>query len=451
MGTQESENASGQIAPTALFPAPESMQFKGTHVLADLYGIAYELLNDRGTIAVIFEEAIRKGGATLLGLQIKEFEPHGLTAVAVLSESHASIHTYPEKGSAFLDVFTCGDCDPGAIANEIASQLGATVKGLQRIERGQRPSVEDGFEPANVTNKKANQEVEVDTLPSRTIAEEFIPGIDRLWEVEEFIAKAKTPYQDVSIVRTALGATLFSGQERQSSEMTQHIYHEGQIVPAALMTDSIERVLIIGSSEGVVSQMTEQMGAKEIIHVDIDESCVRLCAEFLPYGYTLADIENSENGKGPTRLLFEDGYAFVNKCVEAKEKFDIIVMDLPEEQLSDAQHNKLYQEEFLANISALLTPHGAYITQAGPTTLWRNETLVRCIRRTRNVFETTAIFEMEEQEWAWVIGCNFECDDVAKRMSDRLQSLTYKPEYIDGQSIQKATIIPTSIRRQLDI
>lgn len=51
-------------------------------------------------------------GATVIKHSVHEFEPQGMTAVVLLGESHASIHTYPEMGNLFVDLFTCGDsCD----------------------------------------------------------------------------------------------------------------------------------------------------------------------------------------------------------------------------------------------------------------------------------------------------------------------------------------------------
>ncbi len=397
--------------------------------MADIYGVPFDALNDQSIIARVFEKAVPKGGATLLGMQLKKFEPHGVTALALLSESHVSIHTYPEQGSAFLDVFTCGDCDPEIIMQEIASELGAEVNDTTLVGRGDDKSV-----VANVTDK---------------VTEDIAPGIDRSWEIEEVRAHARTQFQDVLIGRTAQGLSLFCENERQSTELSQLIYHEGQIIPAALMAKNVDRVLVIGSSEGVISQIAVDLGAQKVVHVDIDEACVRLCAEFLPYGYTTDDVERGLAASGPVELLFEDAFAYIDQCVETNSKFDIIVMDLPDEQIGDAQQNRLYQEAFLKKIGTLLSSEGAFITQAGSTTYWRNETLVRTLRRMDNVFTSTAFFEMEEQDWAWVVGTNFNCTDVTARMSERLPKLSYTPQFIDAASIQKATIIPASIRKTL--
>jgi S-adenosylmethionine decarboxylase proenzyme len=86
--------------------------FVGSHFLASYYGCDPTLLNDKQAIISFFEEGIAKSGATLLKIADYQFSPQGVTIVALLSESHASIHTYPELGACFVDFFTCGtSCD----------------------------------------------------------------------------------------------------------------------------------------------------------------------------------------------------------------------------------------------------------------------------------------------------------------------------------------------------
>jgi S-adenosylmethionine decarboxylase len=55
------------------------------------------------------DEAVKASGASILNRTFHIFPPNGLTAVYLLSESHASIHTYPEYGACFVDLFTCGE------------------------------------------------------------------------------------------------------------------------------------------------------------------------------------------------------------------------------------------------------------------------------------------------------------------------------------------------------
>lgn len=84
----------------------------GDHFLVNLYECDIVKLNDEKFLVEMLEQAIIKGKMTLLNLVTHKFEPQGITVVALLSESHISIHTWPERGSAALDVFTCGESNP---------------------------------------------------------------------------------------------------------------------------------------------------------------------------------------------------------------------------------------------------------------------------------------------------------------------------------------------------
>ncbi|MGV9293155.1 adenosylmethionine decarboxylase [Amycolatopsis sp. NPDC003676] len=113
-------------------------EFAGRHVLAEFSGVAAELLDDPAFLCESLERALDKAGATVCELTYKQFEPHGVTAMALLSESHASIHTYPERGSAFVDVFTCGrKADPELAVQLLRDLLGASVSRVTTIHRGQ--------------------------------------------------------------------------------------------------------------------------------------------------------------------------------------------------------------------------------------------------------------------------------------------------------------------------
>jgi S-adenosylmethionine decarboxylase proenzyme len=86
----------------------EEYTFTGSHFVASYYMCDRSVLNNRELLRVYLKEAVIAAGATLLNLVDYQFEPSGVTLVALLSESHASIHTYPELGACFVDLFTCG-------------------------------------------------------------------------------------------------------------------------------------------------------------------------------------------------------------------------------------------------------------------------------------------------------------------------------------------------------
>ncbi len=81
----------------------------GIHIIADCQGVDPNLLNDGKALQVILIDSLRETGAHILEIRIQKFQPNGVTLLAILAESHASIHTYPSLGVAMLDLFTCGN------------------------------------------------------------------------------------------------------------------------------------------------------------------------------------------------------------------------------------------------------------------------------------------------------------------------------------------------------
>lgn len=108
----------------------------GRHCLYELQGGDPNLLDDEDFIKDAMKQAADASGATLLGMVSHKFEPQGVTAVALLSESHLSIHTWPEHGYAAVDAFTCGDhTNPEAACRSLREALKATSGSMKLLSR----------------------------------------------------------------------------------------------------------------------------------------------------------------------------------------------------------------------------------------------------------------------------------------------------------------------------
>jgi S-adenosylmethionine decarboxylase len=87
------------------------LSYAGSHLIIDLWEA--EGLAERERIEAALIDAVTEAGATLLHIHLHKFEDGGgISGVAVLAESHISVHTWPEKGYAAFDVFMCGDAQP---------------------------------------------------------------------------------------------------------------------------------------------------------------------------------------------------------------------------------------------------------------------------------------------------------------------------------------------------
>ena len=107
----------------------------GKHYLLNLYGCPFDRLDNSLFLIELLENAAAASGATVCETIFKQFEPQGVTVLSLLSESHISIHTWPEKGEAAVDIFTCGDCNPKIGCDIIIHQINAKSHTLSYIER----------------------------------------------------------------------------------------------------------------------------------------------------------------------------------------------------------------------------------------------------------------------------------------------------------------------------
>lgn len=82
----------------------------GKHLLLDCWNVSYSLLDNKEKLSNIFLYTAKKCGATILTDIAYKFEPQGVSGVIVLSESHLSWHSWPERGYIAIDLFHCSDC-----------------------------------------------------------------------------------------------------------------------------------------------------------------------------------------------------------------------------------------------------------------------------------------------------------------------------------------------------
>lgn len=97
--------------PKDFFIERNGTRYAGTHLIIDLWDA--ERLDDIDHIERAMRDCVAAAGATLLHIHLHHFTPNlGVSGVAVLAESHISVHTWPETGFAAFDVFMCGDTEP---------------------------------------------------------------------------------------------------------------------------------------------------------------------------------------------------------------------------------------------------------------------------------------------------------------------------------------------------
>ena len=114
----------------------EELSHQSKHLLLELYKCNYEKLNDESFLRCSLNRAAKIAKATVLNLISNKFEPQGVTAIALLAESHISIHTWPESNYSAVDIFTCGrNMLPELASQYLIEALKAEEHSLRVIER----------------------------------------------------------------------------------------------------------------------------------------------------------------------------------------------------------------------------------------------------------------------------------------------------------------------------
>jgi S-adenosylmethionine decarboxylase len=122
--------------PSDHFAVRNGVRCAGVHLIVDLRGA--EQLDDIDHIEATLRRCVAAARATLLHIHLHHFQPSGVSGVAVLAESHISIHTWPEAGYAALDVFMCGSADPDACIPVLREAFAAKEVVVDELLRGKQ-------------------------------------------------------------------------------------------------------------------------------------------------------------------------------------------------------------------------------------------------------------------------------------------------------------------------
>ena len=118
------------------FSNDQKLSHQSKHLLLELYGCDYEKLNDESFLRCTLNRSAKLAKATVLNLISNKFDPQGVTAIALLAESHISIHTWPESKYSAIDIFTCGqNMLPERASQYLIDTLKAEEHFLRVIER----------------------------------------------------------------------------------------------------------------------------------------------------------------------------------------------------------------------------------------------------------------------------------------------------------------------------
>jgi len=197
----------------------------------------------------------------------------------------------------------------------------------------------------------------MDTDPDKWFYDRVSRNLIQLHSIEEVLYTGQTKFQSIEIIRSgSFGKCLVLDGKIQSSEVDEFIYHEALVQPAMITYPYPETVFIAGGGEGAtIREVLSHNTVKRAVMVDIDEEVVAICQKFLP-NHSRGSFEDRRS-----ELHHVDARDYLAKC---GEKFDIIIIDLPD-PIEEGPAYLLYTQEFYQLVRDRLTANGIITVQAG--------------------------------------------------------------------------------------
>jgi len=373
-------------------PGGEFMAAKGQHLLLDLAGSSFEVLNDEKLMKQATLNIVERAGMTLLGIDSFKLEPQGVSVCATLAESHLTIHTWPEHGEALVDLFTCGE---GFNLQEaipiVVDQYGGKVVSstFSVVPRG------NWLGHTTMIGKKEVEDPE-EAERERNLVAQFQPfEIMATHKYKKKIFEKESEYQHIAIwdhhdmqaddYGKQTTRSLFLDNVLQSNIDDEQQYHETLVHPAFIASPvPPKRVLILGGGEGgALREALKWKSVEKVTMVEIDEVVIEASREFLP-SYSNCTLFGAAScfDDERTELFIEDFFGWFEKHIgndicekhESKKEslYDIVVLDLPEmEELREGDY--LYSDTFFKRISCALSPTGVVVTNFGEAPLMLDE------------------------------------------------------------------------------
>lgn len=351
MQTNNSKSLSSNSAANCATKDNQALEYEfgGRHLLASYLNCCSEALSDAKAIDKAMREAIKASGATVLSANEHLFEGGGMTALYLLSESHASIHTYPEHNSCFVDIFTCGYvCEPKEFDRVLREYFKPQESSMRYMDRASATKEMDSSDES-ISVESNNIATWNKDGEKRTIF--FQPLEMETFVVDKVLLETKTKYQSVMVADTAkYGRILVLDGDLQSAQTDEELYHEFLVHPAMMFHKDPKSVLIVGTGEGATIRETfKYKNNPEVTAVDIDQEVVEICRDYLPTWHRGALAADSR-----ATLLYEDGLEYLRR---EKKTFDVIIMDVVSDH-EEGPAEALYTDAFYNLVKTKLSPGG---------------------------------------------------------------------------------------------
>ncbi|MEA1959302.1 MAG: polyamine aminopropyltransferase [Chloroflexota bacterium] len=272
------------------------------------------------------------------------------------------------------------------------------------------------------------------------------PDMVQEYRIEKVLYTGKSQYQDVAFMEIAgLGRCLILDGKIQSSELDEFIYHESLVHPAMLTHPDPKTVLVAGGGEGAtIREVLVHSSVDRVVMIDLDGKVVDLCRRYLT-SYHQGSFDDSR-----LELLHDDAWKYIE---QTSEKFDVIVLDLPE-PIEAGPAYMLSTVEFYEMVKSRLTEGGTVSLQSGASA-WGNHLCFTAIINTlKQVFPVVRPYDAFIPSYGGNWGFAFASCDVepvaALDVDNRIAARITKPlRSYDSIAHQRLFALPKHLRKAI--
>ena len=271
----------------------------GTHVIAEFIYCSKKILNNKHILTRILKQGLRKLDIDLISLKAHQFNPLGVTVIAVVGESHVAIHTYPEARHASVDIFTCSHDKrkPVKLLNFLKKRIKPKTVRVVELQRGN---------PIEIAEK--------DWIRSFTAS-----GFEIMYHINKRLLSKRSKYQQIDIIdNDNFGRIMFLDKDIQISEYDADIYNKCLVDPIVKKKKKLRKVAILGGGDGGVLNRILKHKPKKVYLIDIDREVIRASQKYL------ATICGNAFVRKNVEVIIDDA----NNFLEKNTGFDAILYDL---------------------------------------------------------------------------------------------------------------------------
>jgi len=316
----------------------------GTHLILDFCDIQTVDMDDFEGLDRLLTKIIIDSGATIEGRQHKKFEPQGVTILYLLSESHFSIHTWPENRACAIDFYHCGTTAERRLKK--AEELLCDALGWDACTASML--VSRGNRTQYLLNNYSNYAT--------------------IFKNINMLERQKSNYQDIRVYESPDYGKIYALDNMiQSAEYMNDTYVMDITDPVIDPSKDLEEVLIIGGSDlHILSYLLSSFPKIQKITVaEIDEAALEVAKKHLLKTFTNSDRLKRALEDGTINIEITDGAEFIANSIQCNRKFDAIIMDNTDNFFEHSISRSLYKLEFYKNVYKVLKSGAAFSQMIG--------------------------------------------------------------------------------------